>query len=60
LLILFEEVTHEFSGNTYVTLSQVIPKIKKMIFDLAILELPLNNDEFLNEDTIFGSEDAEG
>ena len=59
LLMPFEEATREFSGNTYVTLSQVIPKIKEMIFDLATSELPLDNEELLNEDTVFGSEDAE-
>ncbi|CAG8839777.1 1757_t:CDS:2, partial [Racocetra persica] len=29
------ELTWEFSENTYVTLSQVISKIKEMIIDLA-------------------------
>ncbi|EXX50412.1 hypothetical protein RirG_271130 [Rhizophagus irregularis DAOM 197198w] len=54
----FEEATHEFSGNSYITLSRVIPIIKEMIFDLAT-EVPSNNDDFLNEDTIFGSEALE-
>lgn len=58
LLMLFEEATCEFSGNTYVTLSQTIPTIKKMIFDLAT-EMPSNIEEFLNEDTVFESEAAE-
>ncbi|GBC17752.2 zinc finger BED domain-containing protein 1-like [Rhizophagus irregularis DAOM 181602=DAOM 197198] len=55
LLMPFEEATHEFSGNSYITLNRVIPIIKEMIFDLAT-EVPSNNDDFLNEDTIFGSE----
>jgi hypothetical protein len=55
LLMPFEEATREFSGNSYITLSQVIPIIKEMIFDLAT-EVLSNNDDFLNEDTIFGSE----
>ncbi|CAG8706944.1 5843_t:CDS:2 [Rhizophagus irregularis] len=58
LLMPFEEATHEFSGNSYITLSRVIPIIKEMIFDLAT-EVPSNNDDFLNENTIFGSEALE-
>jgi hypothetical protein len=58
LLMPFEEATREFSGNSYITLSQVIPIIKEMIFDLAT-EVLSNNDDFLNEDTIFGSEALE-
>ncbi|PKC58903.1 hypothetical protein RhiirA1_494414, partial [Rhizophagus irregularis] len=58
LLMPFEEATREFSGNSYITLSRVIPIIKEMIFDLAT-EVPSNNDDFLNEDTIFGSEALE-
>lgn len=58
LLMPFEEATREFSGNTYVTLSKVIPTIKEMIFDLAC-ETPLNNDLFLNEDTIFESDNED-
>ena len=52
LLMPFEEATREFSGNSYITLSRVIPIIKEMIFDLTT-EVPSNNDDFLNEDTIF-------
>jgi hypothetical protein len=59
LLMPFEEATREFSGNTYVILSRVIPKIKEMIFDLATSESPLSNEELLNEDTVFGLDDAE-
>ncbi|CAG8497805.1 299_t:CDS:2, partial [Racocetra persica] len=58
LLMPFEEMTREFSGNTYVTLSRVIPKVKEIIFDLAS-EAPPSNDLFFDEDTIFESEDAE-
>ena len=58
LLMPFEEATHEFSGNTYVTLSKTIPTIKSRIFDLATEALP-SDDEFSNENTVFGSEDAE-
>ncbi|CAG8749577.1 3383_t:CDS:2, partial [Ambispora leptoticha] len=58
LLMPFEEATREFSGNTYVTLSKVIPTIKEMIFDLAC-ETPLNNDLFLDEATVFGSDNED-
>ncbi|GBC47332.2 zinc finger BED domain-containing protein 1-like [Rhizophagus irregularis DAOM 181602=DAOM 197198] len=44
LLMPFEEATREFSGNSYIALSQVIPT-KEMIFDLAT-EAPLNSDDF--------------
>jgi len=57
-LIPFEEATREFSGNTYVTLSKVVPTINEIIFDLAT-ETPSNNDLFLDEDTVFGLEDKE-
>ncbi|GBC41300.2 zinc finger BED domain-containing protein 1-like [Rhizophagus irregularis DAOM 181602=DAOM 197198] len=58
MLMLFEEATREFSGNSYITLSRVIPTIKEMIFDLAT-EVPLNSDDFSNEDTVFESEAVE-
>jgi hypothetical protein len=58
LLMLFEEAIREFSGNSYITLSRVIPIIKEMIFDLTT-EVPSNNNDFLNENTIFGSEALE-
>ncbi|CAG8784135.1 14209_t:CDS:1, partial [Rhizophagus irregularis] len=58
LLMPFEEATREFSGNSYITLSRVIPTIKEMIFDLAT-EVPLNSDDFSNEDTVFESEAVE-
>ncbi|RIB01021.1 hypothetical protein C2G38_2232099 [Gigaspora rosea] len=51
LLMPFEEITQKFSGNTYVTLSRVIPKIKEIIFDLASEE-PSSDDLFSKEDTI--------
>ncbi|CAG8781837.1 21186_t:CDS:2, partial [Cetraspora pellucida] len=44
--------TREFSGNTYVTLSKVIPTIKEMIYDLAN-EAISNNDLFSDENTVF-------
>jgi len=50
-----EEAIQEFSGNTHVTLSRVIPTIKEMIFNLAS-DTPSDNDQFLNEDTVFKSE----
>src|SRR3954454_3469006 len=53
----FKEAIHEFSENTYVTLSHTIPTIKKIIFDLAA-EMPSNIEEFVNEDTVFESEGA--
>ncbi|CAG8529752.1 10641_t:CDS:2, partial [Cetraspora pellucida] len=52
------EATREFSGNTYVTLSKVIPTINEMIFDL-LTEIPSNNNLFLDEDTVFGLKDEE-
>ncbi|GBC29861.2 zinc finger BED domain-containing protein 1-like [Rhizophagus irregularis DAOM 181602=DAOM 197198] len=58
LLMPFEEATREFSGNSYITLSRVIPTIKEMIFDLAT-EVLLNSDDFSNEDTVFESEAVE-
>ncbi|EXX53697.1 hypothetical protein RirG_241570 [Rhizophagus irregularis DAOM 197198w] len=58
ILMPFEEATREFSGNTYVTLSQTIPTIKAKIFDLAS-EVPQNVGEFLDEDTVFDSEIVE-
>ncbi|CAG8677163.1 1439_t:CDS:2 [Rhizophagus irregularis] len=58
ILIPFKEVTCEFSGNTYVTLSQTIPTIKARIFDLAS-KVPQNVNEFLDEDTVFDFEIVE-
>jgi hypothetical protein len=58
LLMPFEGATHEFSGNTYVTLSRTIPTIKARIFDLAA-EAPPDVNEILDEDTVFESEVTE-
>ncbi|CAG8786646.1 4446_t:CDS:1, partial [Cetraspora pellucida] len=55
LLMPFEKITKEFSGNSYVTLSRVIPKIKEIIFDLAS-EASSNDELFLDEDTVFESD----
>jgi len=53
LLMPFEEETRKFSGRTYVTLSRMIPAIKKLIFDLADdLSLTINDPLFENTDEL--------
>ncbi len=53
LLMPFEEETRKFSGGTYVTLSRMIPAIKKLIFDLADdLSLTINDPLFENTDEL--------
>src|SRR6266542_6369487 len=53
LLMPFEEKTCKFSDRTYVTLSRMIPAIKKLIFDLADnLSLIINDPLFENTDEL--------
>ena len=53
LLMPFEEEICKFSGGTYVTLSRMIPAIKKLIFDLADdLSLTINDPLFENTDEL--------
>lgn len=51
ILIPFEEATHYFSGNTYVTLSKMILTIKEFIFNLATssVDFPSNDNDYNNE-----------
>ncbi|PKY36187.1 hypothetical protein RhiirB3_458263 [Rhizophagus irregularis] len=61
LLSPFEGATRYFSGGTYVTLSKMMLTIKEFTFDLATdsENLPSNDADYLNEDTIFEEGDVE-
>ncbi|CAG8548743.1 13480_t:CDS:2, partial [Cetraspora pellucida] len=60
LLMPFEEVTHELSGGTYVTLSKIIPIIKEFIIEYAINSLPtLDNIENFNDNIDFQQDNNE-
>ncbi|EXX74628.1 hypothetical protein RirG_049360 [Rhizophagus irregularis DAOM 197198w] len=61
LLSPFEGATRYFSGGTYVMLSKMMLTIKEFTFDLATdsENLPSNDADYLNEDTIFEEGDVE-
>ena len=57
VLLPFEEVTKEFSGGSYVTLSRMMPNINELIFNLAPSDNTdtddVNDINYLNDNTIF-------
>ena len=62
VLLSFEEMTREFSGGSYVTLSRMMPNINELIFNLALPDNTGTNDvndiDYLNDNTIFEGEES--